>query len=279
MIPCGNTTSFETSLESPLHHPMGIGQLTYNTMPSFDSLSAFAGFEIECSDYVLQPPPNPEQALAPLCVQWPPDVETPAHMASKIAALQRLSFAPKPIGISIPLSSLDQGFFDSLNWLLDCPLDWINWRLPSACLGENHPALDYLINDPHKVLNAIQAWLSSSGKPFPTSPAIVLEHAWESGYQAAQMIREGANVLVLPHRSPLVLNAIQAMEAKSTARNKNESSYPSGSFGATLGFNTAAYLQPKTIPQLTPDEDIPQYKAVDLEDFVSQMISYLAWDS
>jgi len=279
MIPCDNMTSFETSLESPQHDPMGIGQLTYNAMPSFDSLSAFAGFEIECSDYVLQAPQNPEQALAPLCVKWPPDVETPAQMASKIVALKRLSDAPKPIGISIPLSSLDAGFFDSLRWLLDCPFDWINWRFPSACLGETHAALDCLINDPKKVLNAIQAWQSSSGKPLSAYPAIVLEHAWESGYQAAQMIREGASVVVLPHGSRLVLNAIQAIEAKPSARNANDSSYPSGSFGATLGFNTASYLQSKPAPPQAPDEDDSQYKTVDLEDFISQMISYLALNS
>jgi len=286
IISCENKSTFATSLDALQNEPTGIGQIPYKSMPSYECLSAFAGFEIACSDYVLHSPQDTESELEPLQIHWPLDIEKPEQMTSKIAALRALSDRSKPIGISIPLSSLEAEFFESLSWLLECHFDWINWRLPAACLGQYHGARPYMLNDPQQALQKIRSWQASLRPGGRALPAIVIEYPWDNGYQASLLIREGADVVVLPHSSSIVRNTIEAIEANSRARAQDDRKFPSGSLGASLGFNTSAYLPspsyaapstPAREPSSSEDSRIPE--EIDLEQFVSQMIAYLNWSA
>ncbi len=280
IIHCANAKKAEpcSPLDSTSDHDawIQIAPIAYNAMPSATTLSSYAAIELACYEITAfedeeasDKRTNDELSLERLRIHWPLDVENPSQMSSKIDALRALTEDDKPIGLAIPLVSLSDGFFESLRWLLDCRPDWIHWLLPAARLGDDHEAIDYLVNDPFIVLESIQKWQTKSTTSDSSMPAIVIEHSWKSGYQAAEMIRKGANAVVLPESSQIVQHAKQ----QATSLSNRDLTFTGSSLGATLGYTPSYFLPPISQTADHPNSDTPQALNV----FYRQFKSFLEW--
>ncbi len=273
MIPCENASKGEpdspTSSATDYGAGVQIAPVAYNAMPSATTLSSYAAIELACyeSNAFEDEQAGDEPSLERLRIHWPLDVETPSQMSAKIEVVRTLTEPNKPVGVAIPLISVSDEFFESLRWLLDCRVDWIHWILPAACLGDDHQAIEYLVNDPFSALESIQKWLAKSTAKGSKTPAIVIEYPWTSGYQAAELIRKGANSVVLPACSKVI------QEAKQQTKSTRDLPFASSFLGATLGYTPSSYL-----PSLSQVASQPQANARQaLEVFYRQFKSFLAW--
>jgi hypothetical protein len=231
IIRCENARKTETdsSIDSTTDHDswVQIAPIAYNAMPSANALSSYAAIELACyEDTVFEDElASDAPSLERLRIHWPLDVETASHMSMKIDALRALS---------------EDEFFESLRWLLNVKADWIHWLLPAAVLGDDHEANEYLLNDPFVVLESIQKWQTKTVTSDSNMPAIVIEFPWKNGYQAAEMIRKGANAVVLPECSEI----IQSVKQQAASPSNRNLSFPGSLLGATLGYTPSSYLPP-----------------------------------
>jgi hypothetical protein len=280
LTPCENArkTDFDSSLESKTCHNswVQIAPIAHDAMPSATALSSYAAVELACYETTTFEDKRTSGELASdapslerLRIHWPLDVETPSHMLLKIDALRALTEDDKPIGLAIPLVSLSEEFFESIKWLLNVKADWIRWLLPAAVLGDDHEANEYLLNDPFVVLESIRVWQTKSKKNDLMMPAIVIEFPWKNGYQAAEMIRKGANAVVLPECSEIIQSVKQQTPSPST----RDLSFPGSLLGATLGYTPSSFLPPMSQTANQLNSDTPQ--ALDV--FYRQFKSFLEW--
>ena len=279
-IPCSDATTPEREAAADHDEWLQIGQIAYNAMPSVASLSLCAAVELACyesSTTMLEEATleeaSQERSLERLRIHWPLDAETPSHMMLKIDALRALTGKEKPIGVAIPVINLSDEFFESIRWLLDCRVDWIHWLLPAACIGCDHEALDYLLDDPFIALDSIQKWQKGSMQSASSLPAIVIEYPWENGYQAAEMIRRGASAVVLPDCSKI----IQVSNQEAPSAFIRSESFPHGSLGATISYAPTSFLQ--SAPPLTPQafSKAIQTKDLGMDRLYVQFKTFLDW--
>jgi len=270
-FPCSDATNSEPESKADHVDRVQIGQIAYNAMPSVASISLCAAYELVCyeNSTMLLKEASEQPSLERLRIHWPLDVETSSQMMLKIDSLRALAGSEKPIGVAIPVTGVSEEFFESIRWLLDCHLDWIHWLLPSACLGCDHEALDYLLDDPFILLDSIHKWQQVSMQSDLSSPGIVIEHPWENGYQAAEMIRRGASAVVLPDSSKIIQESNQETPPASV----RSDSFPHGSLGATLGYTPTSFLQ--STSQLNP-QAISQ-NGLGIDRFYMQFKTFLDW--
>jgi len=275
-VPCSNAAILEREAAADHGRWAQIGQIAYNAMPSVASISLCAAYELLCyksstitlKEATLKEAPK-EHSLERLQIHWPLDVETSSQMVLKIDSLRAFAGSEKPIGVAIPVAGVSEEFFESIQWLLDCHLDWIHWLLPAACLGCDHEAVAYLLNNPFVVLESIQKWQQASMPSDSSAPGIVIEYPWENGYQAAEMIRRGASAVVLPNSSKIMQESNEEVPSASV----RSESFPLGSLGATLGYTSTSFLQ--STPQLNPKAT--QQKDLGIDHFYMQFKSFLDW--
>lgn len=270
-VPCSDATNSDTESRADHVDWVQIGQIAYNAMPSVASISLCAAYELACyeSSTMLLEEASEQPSLERLRIHWPLDVETSSQMMLKIDSLRALVGSEKPIGVAIPVTGVSEEFFESIRWLLDCHLDWIHWLLPAACLGCDHDAVDYLLDDPFIVLESIQKWQPASTPSHSSSLGIVIEYPWENGYQAAEMIRRGASAVVSPDSSKIMQESNHEEPPASVRSN----SFPHGSLGATLGYTPTSFLQ--STPQLNPQAT--KQNGLGIDRFYMQFKSFLDW--
>ncbi|MCY2974912.1 MAG: hypothetical protein NTW52_09640 [Planctomycetota bacterium] len=275
ITPCENAkkAEFESPLDSTTDHDswVQIALIAFNAMPSAIALSSYAAIELACYEITAfeDEEASDEPSLERLRIHWPLDVETTSHMSFKIEILRALTEDDKPIGLAVPIVSLSDEFFESLGWLLNVKADWIHWLLPAAVLGDDHEANEYLLNDPFIVLESIQKWQTKSTTSDSKTPAIVIDFPWKNGYQAAEMIRKGANAVVLPECSEI----IQIAKKQATSPSTRDLTFPGSLLGATLGYTPSSFLPPKSQTSNEINSDTPQ--ALDV--FYRQFKLFLKW--
>lgn len=171
--------------------PFRIAPIHSNSMPSVDALMSADAIELQLGDWT--PKTNRVELsrnLSLLRTNWPVDVPDLLRLAKKIELLRCLAQSSVPVGVAIPLCDTSTDNLRNFQWLSEIGIDFVTIRSAAACLGDRHPALPYLQDEPVELTRKVKGLFDRPGKK---TVAIVVDYPWKDGFQAAQTILAGAS--------------------------------------------------------------------------------------
>ncbi len=171
--------------------PIRIAPIYSNAMPNVESLLSADAIELQLGDWKHDSSKAGSIAsLHSLRIDWPLDVPDLKRLAKKIELIRCLTQNAVPVGIAVPVGDASETGIRSFQWLSEIGADFVTIRSAIACLGKHHPARNYFSSDPVELTRCIKDLIAGPG----TNPiAIVIDHPWQDGYQAAQTILAGAS--------------------------------------------------------------------------------------
>ncbi len=241
--------------------PLRIEPIASRIMPTCEAISSADAIEIQLSQRASL---RDRVSLESLKIDWPIDTSSIEQLGKKIQMLQRIAMSPIPIGVSLPISVAPDMVAKSYDWLMSLPLQFINLRMPLACLPPDHLARNHFPTPPEAIVHAFRKMLDNSEK---AKVLIGVDYPWMDGYHAAATCIAGASFVsldgYLAQRAPI---------SKPTGRGTD-----SLTLGLQMGDKSVESLieQSSQLRRVQSEWDV----ANDLELFARQFVSVLDFSS
>jgi hypothetical protein len=180
-------TDSEVNLVPIRDVPLRIEPISSRVMPTCEAICSADAIEIQLSQRASL---RDRISFEALRIDWPIDTATVEQLGKKTQMLQRIAMSPIPIGLSLPITVGPEMVAKNYGWLKSLPLQFINLRMPLACLPPDHLARDHFQTQPQAIASAFRRLLDDSEK---AGVAIGVDYPWIDGYHAAATCVAGAS--------------------------------------------------------------------------------------
>lgn len=254
-------TDSEVNLVPIRDVPLRIEPIASRIMPTCEAISSADAIEIQLSQRASL---RDRISLESLKIDWPIDTSSIEQLGKKIQMLQRIAMSPIPIGVSLPISVAPDMVAKSYDWLMSLPLQFVNLRMPLACLPPDHLAREHFQTPPEAIVRAFRQMLDNSEK---AKVVIGVDYPWMDGYHAAATCIAGASFVSMDGYL-----AQRAPTSKPTGRSTD-----SLTLGLQMGDKSVESLieQSSQLRRVQSEWDV----ANDLELFARQFASVLDFSS
>ncbi len=180
-------TSSEISSVPIRDLPLRIEPISSHAMPSCDAIESADAIEVQLNQ---KNSVRDRISLEALKIDWPIDTVSIEQLGKKLQMLQRLAKSTIPVGVSLPISVTPAMVIDAFGWLTELPLNFVNLRMPLACLAPDHFARSHFQTQPQAIVAVLREWFDKANKP---QVAIGVDYPWVDGYQAGATCAAGAS--------------------------------------------------------------------------------------
>jgi hypothetical protein len=181
--------------------PLRIEPISSHSMPPCDAIESADAIELQLSHQVSV---RDRISLEAIKIDWPNDTASVQQFGKKLQMLQRLAKSPIPIGVSLPISVSPTAVGRSYGWLTELPLDFVNLRMPLACLAPDHFARSHFQTQPQAIVGTVREMLDKTNQ---SHVAIGVDYPWVDGYHAGATCAAGASFVsidgYLAQRAPM----------------------------------------------------------------------------